>query len=448
MTVTFVTADEGGAAGDDGKRPGVPAGAPAPRTRPADPRLRPRWRRDRRARRRRLLRPGCQRRRTRPPRRLRAELRSERRRRRRAALHHRRRDGRRRRRGSSPASCSSSFTDKRQAHGSVAITFGRATVRMRSLLRRGRFLRIPCAAFFTASPSSSSRSRRGARRPPTSRRASPLRRRVSSRARPASSARRVSTSSSAEAKVPGMVRRDCAQWQREVICIHPDRRVRREGQAGSRPVRRHGLDGRRGPPQEARRQVRHRRSGPHTFRFEIAGRAALEPALVKEGEKSRVITVTFDEGVSERDPHRGVITRRWGQRSPTTNPAKKDTRSRPGSSSALACGVVIAVVISSSSSTRPVAAPTRRLECARNPAECPDADLPKRQEAAGTAEAQPVLGLVAAPPAWRSAAPASCGTSSSPRPHERRPPLHPLGDGQGSGGGTLGATFETGLRGR
>ena len=93
---------------------------------------------------------------------------------------------------------------------------------------------------------------------------------------------------------PAMVRRDCSQWQTELVTLMPsvvfgakdkqgrdlfDVVVTMDGEALVKKLdgKSVGLD-----------------PGPHTFKFEAPGQPPIiERALVKEGEKARVIAVTF-----------------------------------------------------------------------------------------------------------------------------------------------------------
>jgi hypothetical protein len=93
---------------------------------------------------------------------------------------------------------------------------------------------------------------------------------------------------------PTAVRNDCAQWMTEVVAAIPTvvlgvRDGRGQDVLTARawidgvPVA-HGLEGK---PLEVD-------PGVHTFRFESAGAAAEQAVLIREGEKSRAITVTLD----------------------------------------------------------------------------------------------------------------------------------------------------------
>ena len=99
---------------------------------------------------------------------------------------------------------------------------------------------------------------------------------------------------------PALVRRDCTQWQAEVMSTLPtvvlgakdkqgrdlfDVTVSMDGETLTKK-----LDGKSVPIDP----------GPHTFKFEVVGAAPVtERALVKEGEKTRVISVKFGDAASD-----------------------------------------------------------------------------------------------------------------------------------------------------
>ena len=59
---------------------------------------------------------------------------------------------------------------------------------------------------------------------------------------------------------PGLVRHDCTQWNAELAAAAPTVVFGAHDKQGHESLRRDGLDGRRSPPEEARRQGRDRRS--------------------------------------------------------------------------------------------------------------------------------------------------------------------------------------------
>ena len=198
---------------------------------------------------------------------------------------------------------------------------------------------------------------------------------------------------------PAMVRRDCAQWQGEVISILPsvvfgakdkggrdlfDVTVSMDGETLVRK-----LDGKSVPVDP----------GPHTFKFEIPGSPpVVERALVKEGEKTRVITVTFDGGAGAAAAGGSA-----GEGAPGPD---GDRGSKPGGASEgghtvfpwIVVGVGVAtmaagIVVILTSPSLPLGCNEQTKTCTRGTGESP-ADFAKRQEDAGRSEAQPTEGLV------------------------------------------------------
>lgn len=95
---------------------------------------------------------------------------------------------------------------------------------------------------------------------------------------------------------PAAVRSDCAEWMTEVVAAIPTvvlavRDARGQDVLGARasvdgvPIAQ-GLDG----------KALEVDPGVHTFRFEAGGAAVEQVVLVREGEKSRTITATLDQG--------------------------------------------------------------------------------------------------------------------------------------------------------
>ena len=195
---------------------------------------------------------------------------------------------------------------------------------------------------------------------------------------------------------PAMVRRDCAQWQGEVIATLPSvvlgakDRVGRDlfdvtvSVDGETLVRK--LDGKSLPIDP----------GPHTFKFETAGAPpVVERALVKEGEKTRVITVTFAIGAATGD-------------TPATAAAPPDSadKSAPGPERhhtvfpwiVVGLGVVTmgaGVVAILASPSLPAGCSSSTKTCIRLTGESAS-DFAKRQEDAGRSESQPTEGLIVA----------------------------------------------------
>lgn len=196
---------------------------------------------------------------------------------------------------------------------------------------------------------------------------------------------------------PAMVRRDCAQWQGEVISMLPtvvfgakdkagrdlfDVTVSMDGETVARK-----LDGKSLAIDP----------GPHTFKFELAGALpVVERALIKEGEKTRVIAVTFAGGNGDvaAAPLAGSVT----------SPAADGDRpsSAPGSGHTVypwivvgvgAAAVITGVVVLLTAPEIPTGCDATTRMCAKITGETPS-DFTKRQETAGRSEAQLTEGLI------------------------------------------------------
>lgn len=192
---------------------------------------------------------------------------------------------------------------------------------------------------------------------------------------------------------PPIVRRDCAQWQGEIINILPgvvfgakDKQGRdlfdvTVSMDGELLVKK--LDGKSVPIDP----------GPHTFKFEMAGSPpVIERALVKEGERARVITATFAEGAGGATTGDGT-------------PANGDTGNKAASSEqghtvlpwivvgVGAATVVAGVVILVTAPSLPEGCSQDSKTCAKITGES-NASFSKRQEDAGRSESQPTQGLV------------------------------------------------------
>lgn len=196
---------------------------------------------------------------------------------------------------------------------------------------------------------------------------------------------------------PGMVRRDCAQWQSEVIGILPsvvfgakdkqgrdmfDVSVSMDGEVLVKK-----LDGKSVAVDP----------GPHTFKFDTAGLGPLvERALVKEGEKSRVITVSFAEGGA-------------GSGDASTPPHDPDRKPPPDGVEQRhtvwpwvvvgigAATIVAGTVIVAAAPDFPAGCSKDNQSCSKDPTgKETEAAFKKRQETAGRADAQPLQGIVVA----------------------------------------------------
>jgi hypothetical protein len=195
---------------------------------------------------------------------------------------------------------------------------------------------------------------------------------------------------------PAMVRRDCAQWQTEIIAMLPsvvfgakDRQGRDlfdviVSMDGETLLRK--LDGKSVNVDP----------GPHTFKFEVAGSpAVIERALVKEGEKTRVITVSFVDVGSPAPSTDGG----------TPPPAEPDRGVRPSTTDRGhtaypwiivglgAATMVVGAVVLLTSPALPANCSATSKTCTRGPTESA-ADFASRQEDAGRSEAQPGEGLI------------------------------------------------------
>jgi hypothetical protein len=194
---------------------------------------------------------------------------------------------------------------------------------------------------------------------------------------------------------PAMVRRDCAQWQGEVVAALPsvvfgakDRQGRdlfdvTVSMDGETLVRK--LDGKSVNVDP----------GPHTFKFEIAGaQAVVERALVKEGEKARAVNVSFESGGTAASTEGG------GTAAP-----EQDHGVRPSSNGgghtvypwlvvgAGAATMVVGLVVVLTSPGLPAGCDSTSKTCTRGPTESAS-DFAARQEDAGRSEAQPTEGLI------------------------------------------------------
>jgi hypothetical protein len=197
---------------------------------------------------------------------------------------------------------------------------------------------------------------------------------------------------------PAMVRRDCAQWQSEIIAMLPsvvfgakdkqgrdlfDVTVSMDGETLLKK-----LDGKSVNVDP----------GPHTFKFEVAGApAVIERALVKEGEKTRVITVSFNETGGA-----GAVTSTDGGASSAPEP---DHTVRPARDSgghtvfpwivvgAGVATVITGVVVLALSPALPAGCNAVIRACTRDATESA-ADLTARQQEAGRSESQPTEGFI------------------------------------------------------
>jgi len=194
---------------------------------------------------------------------------------------------------------------------------------------------------------------------------------------------------------PAMVRRDCAQWQSEVIATLPSIVLGAKDRGGrdlfdvsvsvdGEPLVKK-LDGKSLPIDP----------GPHTFKFEMAGAPpVVERALVKEGEKTRVIAVTFAIGA----PATADVPPGPGPAGDTTEkPAPGPERHHtvfPWIVVGLGVATIGAgLVVILTSPSLPAGCEKATQTCTRLAGE--DASsFAKRQEEAGRSESQPLEGLI------------------------------------------------------
>lgn len=194
---------------------------------------------------------------------------------------------------------------------------------------------------------------------------------------------------------PAMVRRDCAQWQSEVIATLPSIVLGAKDRGGrdlfdvsvsvdGEPLVKK-LDGKSLPIDP----------GPHTFKFEMAGAPpVVERALVKEGEKTRVIAVTFAIGApatSDAPPGPGP----GGDTTVKTAPGPERHHTVfPWVVVGLGVATMGAgIVVILTSPSLPTGCDKSTQTCTRLAGEDPTS-FAKRQEDAGRSESQPLEGLV------------------------------------------------------
>jgi hypothetical protein len=195
---------------------------------------------------------------------------------------------------------------------------------------------------------------------------------------------------------PAMVRRDCAQWQSEIISMLPsvvfgakDRQGRdlfdvTVSMDGETLLKK--LDGKSVNVDP----------GPHTFKFEVTGAPpVIERALVKEGEKARAITVSFSESggtasstvggtPASPEPDHGV------------RPATRDGGHTVFPWIVVGVGaamVITGVIVLATSPALPTNCDASTKTCTRGLTESA-ADFAKRQEDAGRSEAQPTEAFI------------------------------------------------------
>ena len=192
---------------------------------------------------------------------------------------------------------------------------------------------------------------------------------------------------------PTIVRRDCAQWTSELTSALPTVVFGAKDEAGRDLFDvRVFVDGERLIDKLDGKAV-FIDPGPHTFRFETAGAAPVtEKALIKEGEKTRVLAATFDLGASDSAP--AASSRDKGSDTITTE---------GGGHGVLpwvvvgigAAGIATGIVLVATAPSRPANCNVDTKTCTRIAGES-DAQFEDEQERAGKADSQPVLGWAVA----------------------------------------------------
>lgn len=197
---------------------------------------------------------------------------------------------------------------------------------------------------------------------------------------------------------PAMVRRDCAQWQGEVIATLPSIVLGAKDRAGrdlfdvsvsidGEPLAKK-LDGKSISVDP----------GPHTFKFEMAGAPpVIERALVKEGEKTRVIAVTFAVGGPASEPGPAAAAPPPAREAPApSQTVERGHTVLPWVVVGIGAAVVVTgVVFALVAPSLPPNCDQERRSCAPLPGES-TAQFAKDQQDAARSDAQPVEGLVIA----------------------------------------------------
>jgi hypothetical protein len=187
---------------------------------------------------------------------------------------------------------------------------------------------------------------------------------------------------------PAIVRRDCTQWQSDIVNLTPsivfgakDKQGRdlfdvTVSMDGEPLVKR--LDGKSVFVDP----------GPHSFSFEAAGhKAVVERALVKEGEKTRVITITFTDGAGAAASS--------GDGRDRVEPAEVRGHTIPPW---VVFGVGLAGVVTGTIVV--LTAPSLPPNCSRQSAKCTkfpgesEAQFVADQDQAGQSDSRPTLGFI------------------------------------------------------
>jgi hypothetical protein len=190
---------------------------------------------------------------------------------------------------------------------------------------------------------------------------------------------------------PSAVRRDCADWQGEVLAVLPSVVFGAKDGSGRDLVDVSvAMDGKPLTSQLDGKAIAID-PGLHTFTFERAGASPhVEQALVKEGEKTRSVTVLFGDVKPASSAGPSV-----------TPPEPNEVRVRPRGHSALpwvvvglgAATLAVGAVWYATAPAFPNGCDADSKTCTRIPDESDD-DFSKRQQSAGRSEAQPTEGLI------------------------------------------------------
>lgn len=195
---------------------------------------------------------------------------------------------------------------------------------------------------------------------------------------------------------PAIVRHDCSTWNQEIAGILPTVVFGAKDKSGRDMFDvTVSMDGEKLLTKLDGKSVTVD-PGKHTFKFESGGLTATENVLVKEGEKSRVITVTFDTGGPATAAGTPPVANTTTPVGPTSPPgADGGGHSLPpwivvGVGGA---ALIAGVVIFATTPTRPSNCNADSQKCVRREGQS-DADLADDKDRAGTADSQPVLGAI------------------------------------------------------
>lgn len=204
---------------------------------------------------------------------------------------------------------------------------------------------------------------------------------------------------------PAIVRRDCAQWTSELTTALPTVVFGAKDKAGRDLFDVNvSVDGETIATKLDGKAV-YVDPGRHTFKLETAGAPPVsETVLVKEGEKSRVVNVTFALGDA---PNGGGATtaNNSGSNGGTSSGSAGGGGDKPGGGGHTVfpwivvgiggVGIVTGIVLYATTPSRPGNCIEATQTCQRLDQQS-DADFKADQEQAGKADSQPVLGLAIA----------------------------------------------------